>query len=285
MVLPRILTSLVLIPVVLTVVWYGTLPYFLFVFGVCMICLWEYSLMANEGGYPNQLGVTLFCGGLMLLSLYLDGATWGGPIHRAPGPHLILILSCFLIFLREFFRKDKGHSFLRSTTTLTGIVLCALCLGHLFLLRDLRMVAGEGFVLVGRELVYFLIFIIWSVDTGAWCVGKLLGRTPMAKKISPKKSWEGALGGTLLACGMGWFLQGIFLRDKMGGNEALLYAFMIALVAQVSDLIESLMKRSFGVKNSSELLPGHGGLLDRFDSFIFSAPFFYYILLATGRFH
>jgi len=157
-------------------------------------------------------------------------------------------------------------------------------LGHLLLLRDLQYVAGEGFRHIGREIVYFLFFIIWAVDIGAWCFGRLLGRFRMAPRISPKKTWEGAIGGFLMACFLGWFLREAFLKTELGLVEAIIYAGLIAIVAQGSDFIESLLKRSFGVKNSSELLPGHGGLLDRFDSFIFSAPFFYYLLLGTGRF-
>lgn len=240
--------------------------------------------MAEEGGYPNQLGMALLGGLMVLLALYVDGVPVG-PVRKAPGPIFIFLLWVYLVFIREFIRSDKGLSFLRIITTVGGVVFFALFLGHLLLLRELRMTAGEGVQMVGRPVTFFLIVTIWMVDTGAWFVGRLVGRNQMASRISPKKSWEGAIGGTLIACGVAWLFREAFLRDVMGPLEAVGYALVIAVTAQCSDLIESLMKRSFGAKDSSQLLPGHGGILDRFDSFIFAAPFYYYALLTTGRFH
>lgn len=284
MVLPRVLTAALLVPVMIAVVWVGTVPYFLFMSMVCLFCLWEYSLMAEEGGYPNQMLMMLSGGVLILLSLYLDGAQWG-PVREAPGPMFVLMLWTFFLFLREFFSKDPGHSFLRIITTLSGLVLFAYFLGHLLLIRDLRMAVGEGFELAGRKCMFFLLITVWIVDTGAWFVGRLIGRTPLAPRISPKKTWEGTVGGTVLGCLAAWFFSQVFMHGIFSSREAIFYAFVIAVTAQVSDLIESFIKRTFGVKDSSQLLPGHGGILDRFDSFIFAAPFYYYFLIGTGRFH
>ncbi|MCB4756148.1 MAG: phosphatidate cytidylyltransferase [Elusimicrobia bacterium] len=284
MVLPRVITSILLVPLVLSAVWVGSLPFFLFVMAITLLCGWEYSLMAEAGGYPNQFWMSLFGNSLVLLALFMDGVPWG-PLHRSPSVVFVFLFLFFLSFMREFFRRDKSYSFLRAVTTMAGIVLCSFCLGHLLLIRDLRAVGGEGILPIGREMVFFLLFVVWGVDTGAWLIGRLLGRMKMAPKVSPKKTWEGAVGGTLLGCLIGWFFRALFLRESVGGFEAFLFSLAIAIVAQASDLIESLIKRSFGVKNSSDLLPGHGGLLDRFDSFIFSAPFFYYVLIGTGRFN
>jgi phosphatidate cytidylyltransferase len=223
-------------------------------------------------------------GVLILLSLYLDGAQWG-PVREAPGPMFVLMLCAFSLFIREFFSKDPGHSFLRIITTLAGLVLFAYFLGHLLLIRDLRMAVGEGFELAGRKCMFFLLITVWIVDTGAWFVGRLIGRTPLAPRISPKKTWEGTVGGTILGCLAAWVFSQAFMRTIFSSREAIFYAFVIAVTAQMSDLIESFIKRTFGVKDSSQLLPGHGGILDRFDSFIFAAPFYYYFLIGSGRFH
>jgi phosphatidate cytidylyltransferase len=230
------------------------------------------------------LFIGLFGSLIVLLALYFDGIPLG-PLRHAPGPSFILLLWVFIVFLREFARSDKGHSFLRVITTISGVILFAFFLGHLLLIRDLRLTVGEGVLLAGRQVTFFLFIIIWSLDTGAWAVGRLIGRLQLAPRISPKKSWEGAVGGTVIACAVGWFLREAMLRDVMGPLESMLYALLIAVTAQVSDLIESLIKRSLGAKDSSQLLPGHGGFLDRFDSFVFSAPFYYYVLIGTGRFH
>ncbi len=283
MLLPRILTSVLLAPLVIAVIWFGSIPFFLFVTAVCLLAVWEYAVMAEEGGYPNQLYMGLVGALFVLLALYFDGMPVG-PLRHAPGPVFILMLWVFIVFLREFARSDKGHSFLRIITTVTGVVVFAFFLGHLLLVRDLRLTIGEGVVLAGRQITFFLFFVVWAVDIGAWMVGRMIGSKPLAPRISPKKSWEGAVGGTLIACLIGWFLREVMLRDVMGPLEAVLYALLIAITAQVSDLVESLIKRSLGAKDSSQLLPGHGGIMDRFDSFVFAAPFYYYVLIGTGRF-
>lgn len=283
MVLPRVLTAIVLVPLVIAIFWFGSVPYLIFVTAISLLALWEYSSMAEEGGYPNQPVMALLGGLLVLLALYLDGGSVG-PIAKAPGPIFIFLLWTFAVFLREFLRADKSHSFLRIVTTVSGVAFLALGLGHLLLLRDLRVSSGDGYRPIGREVTFFLLVIIWTVDTGAWFVGRAIGRFRMAPQLSPKKTWEGAIGGTLLACGFGWLYREAFLPAALGRGEAVVIAFCVAVVAQFSDLIESLMKRSFGAKDSSQLLPGHGGILDRFDSFIFAAPFYYYMLVGTGRF-
>lgn len=283
MVLPRILTAVVMIPVVLACVWTGSIPFFLFMWGVCMLCSWEFSLIAEEGGYPNQLVMSLLGTTFVLFALFIDGVP-KGPIRFMPMVTFILVFWSFIIFVRELARHDKQYSLLRAMTTITNILLCAFFLGHLLLIRDLKIIAGEGFQPVGREFVFFILFVIWTLDTGAWMVGRLWGRHPFAPSVSPKKTWEGAVGAVFIAMGVGWLCREIFLQEEMGRVESILFSLAISVTAHLSDLIESLIKRSCGVKDSSRLLPGHGGLLDRFDSLIFSAPIFYYLLIATGRF-
>lgn len=283
MIFPRVTTALLTVPLVLAVVWYGSLPFLLFVLAISLLCLWEYSLIAEIGGYPNRCLLAMIGGIFVILSLYLDGSSWG-PVHKTPGPLLVFFLWCLILFIREFLSKDLGHAYLRIITTIFGVMFFAFFFGHLILIRDLRISGGEGFELVGRPLTFFLIFTIWSVDTGAYIFGRWLGRFRLAPQISPNKTWEGALGGILVASLVGWFIREAALKNALGPLEAALYAALVAVVAQISDLSESLLKRSFGVKDTSKLLPGHGGLMDRFDSFVFAAPFFYYLLLSTGRF-
>jgi phosphatidate cytidylyltransferase len=283
MVLPRVITAILLIPIVLAAAWFGSLPFFLLVAGICVLGTWEYCQIAEEGGYPNHLVFALVGTVLVLLSLFLDGIPVG-PVRAAPSPFFVLSCWTLALFVSEFFRKDPGLSFLRVITTVTGVLLLAFFLGHLLLIRDLKFAAGEGFRPVGRSFVFFLILIIWVVDTGAWWVGRNFGRFRMAPTISPMKTWEGAIGGTVFGVLVALLYRAIFLREALGPLEAVFFGLAIAVTAQISDLIESLMKRCFGVKDSSALLPGHGGILDRFDSFIFAAPLFYYLLIGTGRF-
>lgn len=134
----------------------------------------------------------------------------------------------------------------------------------------------------GPYPVYFLLAVIFIGDTGAFLVGRLIGKHKMAPIASPRKTWEGSFGGILLAVATGGAMQIFFLRGDALLWKSLLLAFLIHIVAQISDPLESLFKRAVGVKDSSNILPGHGGFLDRLDSLILASPFFYFLLKYIG---
>ena len=134
----------------------------------------------------------------------------------------------------------------------------------------------------GAGWLLLAVFMIWTCDTGAYAVGSLWGRHPLWPAVSPNKTWEGAIGGTLAAVAAGTLLAGV-LRSGLAGPEAACLAVMVAILASAGDLVESRLKRIAKVKDSGGLLPGHGGVLDRFDSLFFAAPLFYYYLRAFGR--
>lgn len=152
-----------------------------------------------------------------------------------------------------------------------GIFYLAWLLGHMIALRQFTE---------GPFLIFFLFLVTWANDTGAYYVGTFWGRHPLAPRISPRKTWEGAIGGLFgsvlaaLACRT-WFL------DSLSAGEAIGAGVLIGLAAPLGDLAESILKRSAGVKDSGSILPGHGGLLDRIDSLVFTTPAFYYYFLAV----
>ncbi|ABB14294.1 phosphatidate cytidylyltransferase [Carboxydothermus hydrogenoformans] len=128
---------------------------------------------------------------------------------------------------------------------------------------------------LGFRLFLFYFLLIWANDTFAYFVGKKFGRRKIAPALSPKKSVEGALGGLLGAL----FIAFLYGRFVLGSLTLLPLAFVTALIAQAGDFLESAIKRFAGVKDSGEILPGHGGILDRFDGVLLSAPVFYYLYL------
>jgi phosphatidate cytidylyltransferase len=133
----------------------------------------------------------------------------------------------------------------------------------------------------GREWVFLALLSTFAVDTGAFAVGKLIGRHTLAPRISPGKTWEGAVGGYLAGFGAVVGLDALFDPDVALGKIAILAA-ILPLAAISGDLLESLMKRRMGVKDASGLLPGHGGFLDRLDSILFTSPVVYvFVLLAV----
>ncbi|MDD2524535.1 MAG: CDP-archaeol synthase, partial [Endomicrobiaceae bacterium] len=125
----------------------------------------------------------------------------------------------------------------------------------------------------------FLFVNIWVLDTGAYVVGKKFGKHKLAKFISPKKTIEGAIAGVFTGIFTAIICREIFMQNIISIQETIIFAIVISIVGQFSDLAESLFKRDCNIKDSGNILPGHGGMLDRFDSYIFCAPIFYYLII------
>jgi len=125
-----------------------------------------------------------------------------------------------------------------------------------------------------------ILFLIWSSDSGAYVVGSLIGRTRLFERISPKKSWEGTIGGGLFSLLVAYILSRYFLEIRT--DQWLTLAVIVIVAGILGDLIESMLKRSLQIKDSGSILPGHGGILDRFDALIFAVPFAWVYLQWIG---
>ena len=282
MLLPRLMTALIGAPLLLLTLWCGNLPLLVLVLGIVFLALWEFYSLCDSSGYPSQLWPAIGMGLFLVLSLYISGVPTGALTQR-PGVPFILSLLILVSFLIEFARADKGLSLLRICTTFLGLFLVAWPMGHFLLVRDLRL-SDLSHQDVGRPLAYFLLASLWAQDIGAWAIGQWIGKRRFAPHISPRKTWEGAVGGGLVCVGAGLLLRELSLQNALGFEETIFIGVMISVLAQISDLAGSFVKRALGAKDYSTLLPGHGGVMDRFDSFIFTVPLFYYYLVGTGRF-
>ena len=164
--------------------------------------------------------------------------------------------------------------------TLFGVLYIGWLSAHLVLLRELPWRAGTAYA-EGASYVLLAFFITWSCDTGAYAVGRLLGRTRPWGRISPRKSLEGAFGGLGLAI-IAAFVARAWFAPFLKVWDAAFLGLLTGVFAQVGDLVESLLKRDAQHGDSSDLIPGHGGILDRFDSLYFGAPLvFYYLKLVV----
>jgi phosphatidate cytidylyltransferase len=134
----------------------------------------------------------------------------------------------------------------------------------------------------GSDLVFLLFFVVWGSDTAAYYVGTLLGRRKLCPAVSPKKTVEGAIGGILGAL-LAAFVSRAWFMNRLEVGDCILLGGALGLVGIVGDLAESMLKRGAGVKDSARLVPGHGGLLDRVDSLLFSAPVLYFYYLFAMR--
>jgi len=171
--------------------------------------------------------------------------------------------------LREMFGETRSLE--RLCFTLFGALFLGFLPAHLALVRELRP--------DGEKLCFMLFACVWLTDTAAYAAGKTLGRRQLAAGLSPKKTWEGAAAGFLFCVGGAVLLRRLLAPQSLGLPGALGFGVLVGVSAQLSDLAESLVKRAVGAKDSGNLLPGHGGIMDRFDSFILAAPVVYYFLV------
>ncbi|MBP7796183.1 MAG: phosphatidate cytidylyltransferase [Elusimicrobiales bacterium] len=268
MILPRIITAIIGIPVILLVIYAGGFPFFAFITFVIIMSLYEYSLMMKLALKPVDNFSLFLCGILFPVIFYLNGGEYSSIYNFLP---FFISLSVILPWFIELFRKEKYLE--RVTYTIAGTLFISFNLSFLILLRDLKP--------YGRNMVFSIIICVWIMDTAAYFVGSKFGKNKL-NDISPKKTIEGFVAGLLTALIFYYFAAGIF-KENFSLKEMLLIGLLVSLAGQFSDLGESLVKRACGVKDSSNLLPGHGGFLDRFDSYIFISPIIYYTIIFMGH--
>lgn len=208
-----------------------------------------------------------------LLTLGLAGG-WVACVALNPEPLMLLVALMFvpLIFIAEVFRK--------SNNTIENGALASMSLLYVALPLALLMLIGTEAGVWRPARVLMVIFTVWVNDIFAYLVGCSIGKHKMCPSISPKKSWEGFVGGVVSACGFG-ILMGLWLE-----GDLLLWGilgFVVALSGVAGDLVESVLKRSVGVKDSGNIMPGHGGMLDRFDALFISAPIAFFAILIYNQ--
>lgn len=190
---------------------------------------------------------------------------------------LVTLLIPFVILLAELFGKGEA-CFKNSSITLFGVVYVALPFGLLNFLIIPENQTGSKFypwILVG------VFFILWIYDSMAYLSGSFFGKHKICKKISPKKSWEGLIGGAVFAVIMG--ILNAVLFNKLSITNWIVIALLIVIFGTGGDFFESKLKRETGLKDSGNIMPGHGGMLDRFDSLLFAVPVIYIWLNLFGN--
>lgn len=180
-------------------------------------------------------------------------------IHGTGLGFIFLAISILILFIIELFKKEKPENFL-------GI--SSLALLYIALPMSIAILLSQEF----NQLIMATFILIWISDTMAYLIGCKFGKHRLYERISPKKSWEGAIGGFVFTVAFAAF--GGYLFPKLGFSvlEWCIMGVTVGIFGVLGDLIESMFKRSVGVKDSGKLIPGHGGLLDRLDSFVFTIP-------------
>ena len=270
----RIFTALVLIPIVVALVWWGPSWLLAAVAAlIAIVALLEFFDLGERIAMRPFRKWTIVCAAGLFYAQYSLGlvetrsVAQGYSIVRSAAGGVLSIEAVLLVFV--FGAVVIGLA----TRWALHEVLPAIAIssaGLLFVILPFSyLVRINEISLVGRKLVLFTLCLIWAGDILAYFVGKGLGRVPMAPALSPNKTWEGALGNLLAS-----LLVGVFFAKwlQMEATQMLVIAGLANIAGQMGDLIESAWKRGAAVKDSSNLLPGHGGVLDRIDSLILASP-------------
>jgi len=258
-------SALCILPLLTLLVRYGSPLHFLvLMMAVIGLGLVEFYRMLDGKGFPCAKWIGVPVGVVLPVAFY-----GGGPVTQAAAAAIVVLTVSMGLFMRQ----DLAISLQSAAYTLLGVFYVSWLLSHVLWLRLLAE---------GQYYVFYVFLVVWLGDAVALYVGTLLGRHPLAPSISPRKTVEGAIGG-LLGSLSGALLGKLLLLGHFTMLQSLVSGGMLAVLGQLGDLSESLLKRGAGVKDSAHLIPGHGGILDKVDGILFSAPAMYYYSLYVTR--
>lgn len=251
----RALTGAVYVALTLGAAYAGPFTTLLLYLPVCLMAMRELHRLYWGDEEPQPMVWTMLSGGTVYIAVasgaFLSNWTFGYSVALG---FLLLLVTITWALIRG--QKDPANGL---GGALTGLLLVALPFGLM-----------THFFTFGRWMFIGFMILLWTNDTGAYLVGRAMGRTKLLPAVSPKKTLEGLLGGITITVGVAWF-YGRF-NQELHIHEWLTVGGIIAITATLGDLLESAFKRARGVKDSGTILPGHGGILDRFDGFLLAVP-------------
>jgi phosphatidate cytidylyltransferase len=304
----RVVVALIGIPIILGSVWLGGWAFLLLIAAASTGALLEfYWITEKRGASPNKaLGV--LAGLLLCLAFMYQGWDPVGPqlLAARHGADLaassavalarqlvalvgIVLLLAISVLTVQMFRRASENPIADISSSLAGVAYVPFCMATLigirqmpesmFIVRDAAAQGGAGLENYGFYLVLAVLVSIWICDSAAYYAGRALGRHKLFERVSPKKTWEGSIAGALAAVGTMIGMRALWL-DTLSLGDTVVLGLIVGVCGQIGDLAESHLKRAAGVKDSSHLIPGHGGVFDRFDSLLFVSPLVYLYLVA-----
>jgi len=261
----RTLTAGAFVAVLLSCTYYNQYTFAILFLVITILGLWEFYSLSEKGqNKPQKIWGTVV-GGLLFISNAM--VCYGNADYRLL---IINIPLLFSIFIVELYTK-AANPFRNIAFTLLGITYVAVPFS---LLNHLVSFTGS----FNYEILFGFFFILWSNDSGAYLAGSAFGKRKLFARVSPGKSWEGSIGGAVASYIVAFIISGWYTSISI--IDWMVIAAILVVIGTLGDLVESLYKRSKNVKDSGNLLPGHGGILDRFDSLILATPFvFTYLYL------
>ncbi|MEP7147153.1 MAG: phosphatidate cytidylyltransferase [bacterium] len=261
----RILAGAAGIPLILTACYYGGIIFFIFTAVVSSIALWEFHTMFEKKNFfPMKYTAIIFS---ILIMISLREMDDGEFVSILTSLIFTIVFSTI-----EIFRSEKRHP----------VNVMIELFGYLYITIPFALLASlnkpdHGFKI---NILIYIFILIWTCDTMAYFGGRIFGKHQLSA-ISPKKTWEGSAAGFFFTVIISLLIHIIF-PDKLSLTDAVIFGIITGIFSQAGDLFESLIKRYCDVKDSSDIIPGHGGVLDRFDSLVFVAPVIYIYIMLRG---
>ncbi|ELK44776.1 phosphatidate cytidylyltransferase [Halobacillus sp. ACCC02827] len=262
----RTITAVVAALIFIPIIMLGGWPFQAFVYIIASIALLELIRMKKIARYSVAAGLgLLLMWALMFPYEVFDGIVADEDLITKSEITLlaVLVLLSYTVLVKNRFTFDDA-GFLLLSAIYIGM-------GFNYLIETQQ---------AGLEYVFFSLFVVWATDTGAYLFGRSFGKHKLWPQISPKKTIEGSIGGIVLACIVAVLFQWVYPLDH-SLIVILLVTILVSIAGQIGDLVESAFKRHYAVKDSGKILPGHGGVLDRFDSLIFILPILHLINFIT----
>jgi phosphatidate cytidylyltransferase len=254
----RIIFGLLGAALVVTGVFYNEWTFLALFGGICTLTLVEFfNLLHKSGISVNRLFSTISGVILFVLHYLIQNNTLANKWYFA------FVAFIFLIFIFELFQQNT-NPFNRIANSFLGVIYIAL---------PLALFAGTAFIqgAYNNALMMGILLLLWANDIGGYIAGMSFGKHKLYERISPKKTWEGSIGGAILCFLTAWVCAQYFVSIAL--THWIAVAAIMVIFGSIGDLVESQFKRNLSVKDSGKLIPGHGGLLDRFDGLLIAAPF------------
>lgn len=262
----RVLVSVIAIPILLLLAYIGSWYFTLLVLVISVLSFYEFVNIAKL----KQATVNLLWGIIGIAAVLLN------KYNKFVEDQFIIILFWFLILILIELFRNKGSALLNIGLTSLGFLFFSISGFSIIGIREIFITLGSEYT-NGAFLIFSILGTIWICDSAAFFGGTKFGKHKLFPRVSPNKSWEGAVFG-FLASIVSMILFRILFLEFISLQSAIIIGLIIGIIGQIGDLIESLFKRDAGLKDSSNLIPGHGGVFDRFDSLFFAAPFIYFYL-------
>ncbi|MBZ0200224.1 MAG: phosphatidate cytidylyltransferase [Ignavibacteriaceae bacterium] len=261
----RVIVAFISIPLILALCYLGNLYFFLFAAMVGLVSFYEFYSLAKNRGINGNLPLGLITIFLILVNNY----------HHFVSLYTLFLVRIIILTLYDLFRNN-GSAINNIGTTLFGVMYIGMLSGALISIREIYP-AESDFYARGGYIIIAMLASIWLCDSAAFFIGVRFGKHKLFPRVSPKKSWEGAIAGFVFSV-LTMIAAKFLVLGFLSWTTIIAFGIIVGITGQLGDLIESLIKRDAGVKDSSTLIPGHGGIFDRFDSLLYISPVIYIYL-------